>query len=173
MKTWEISQYALFQKRKMTIHDLTEDHTSNVRAFSAFWPCLIYSSLTKNNPYFEVLYQKNTRIVKAAEEPEQNLTETHLLSTHASKASSHHSSAQDVRGAVRDWEGDLPHGSGRTTLIFSYSPKHCSRTESSLVRTHTRQGGDTTRLQNCEASCYVLLNRKERKRKKKKKRKYV
>lgn len=107
MKTWEISQYAPFQKRKMTFHGLTEDHTSMSVHFLHSGNVFSIPSLTKNNPYFEILYQKTVSRVKVAEEPEQNLTETHLFSTHASKASLHPSSAQDAhhKGLSRTQRG--------------------------------------------------------------------
>lgn len=95
MKTWEISVCSVSKKENDIPWSYWRPYI-HVRAFSAFWQCLTYSSLTKNNPYFDILYQKETRRVKVAEEPEQNLTETHLLSIRASKASSHHSSAQNA-----------------------------------------------------------------------------
>lgn len=166
MKTWEISQYAPFQKRKMTFHGLTEDHTSMSVHFLHSGNVFSIPSLTKNNPYFEILYQKTVSRVKVAEEPEQNLTETHLFSTHASKASSHPSSAQDThhKGLSRTQRGIcLMVLVGQ--VIFSYSSKCCLRMGSSLVRTRRQQGGDRTRLQKCEVSCYVFLNLKKKKKK--------
>lgn len=133
MKTLKISHCALFQNRKMTFHGLTENHTSMSGHFLHSGNC---SSLTRNNSYFEILYQKKTRRMKVAEEPQQNLTITYLLFTHASKTSSRHSSAQDACHRLKGWFASC---SGRTAVIFSYSPKHCLQTGSSLVRTHIPQ----------------------------------
>lgn len=84
-------------KRKIILQGLAEEHTSTSEHFLRSDNVLpTYFSIQNINPNSELLYQKKTSRVKAAEEPEQNSTETCLFSTRASKASRHHSSAQDA-----------------------------------------------------------------------------
>lgn len=70
--------------------------------------------IKKTTLNFKTLYQKKTSGVKAAEEPEQNSTNTCLFATHASKGSSHHSSAQGA--PYKSIQG--PHGlAGQFALL--------------------------------------------------------
>lgn len=116
-------------KRKIIFQGLAEEFTSMSEHFLHSDNVLSpYSFIQKINPNFEILYQKKTNRVKAAEEPEQNSTKIcfppvlvklpHITALHK----------MPVARAYMYLQGDLPCGSGRTTVDFSYSPKCLLRT---------------------------------------------
>lgn len=107
-------------KRKIIFQGLAEEHTSTSEHFCILtMPYLLIFSSKKLTQILRYCIRREQG--KTAEEPEQSSTESCLSSTRASRASSHHSSAQDAsyestwgrhgltgRFALWLWQDDSP-----------------------------------------------------------------